>query len=737
MSGNPLTHDRISSTDRDVLAAFRANFSFLGSEPLVLYGIGEKTRVLLDHIGSFNVVGLMDKSSTGCIVYGKKVLSADEVVGRSRHIVIISNYASSHLIYRRIDYLEKQHDIEIYHLNGTRPKDVCNVDTSRSESIATGQNAEDLKRAIRDHDVISFDLFDTLLMRACLSPTDIFQLVERKLSERYGMFSPFAGPRIEAERIAQAQYRNACTLASIYQILGSKLNWSDDEIERALDLELETEMQYIIPRDSIVEAMGFAKSLDKVVVITSDVHLPSRFIERLLARDDIRGYDSLFISCEVGLSKFEGGVWENYLELYRGKRVLHIGDDEFADILQPSNYEISTFKVQAASELLNRSSLRGLVNKAYFPDDRALLGRLTSCLFNDPFVLSGTDKVTVPDFYSAGYAFFGPLVMKFMLWLIGSATELGVSRLFFLSRDGFILERLFRYYHNIMQNPALLQGTYFYTSRRSLSVSSIHNADDIAEVFRLAPYVTRIEFSQFLFATFGVGVHSGDRLGKRLLYEVSAEELLDHILREYAPEILDNAKDERMHYQKYFESLGLTGKERIGIVNFVSGGITQHFFEKLFPRERMDFFYFQTRVDFEDVSTKHDAHALYGKNLSSYTDSSNALIRHYLTAESVFSAPDEQFVRFSATGAPVFECDNGKRNFSGIAHCHEGMERFFQDMIQADPDIASRDFSNSLIDGILGIFFMADQCVLPDTIRQGLNIRDSFSPQEIVQTLAE
>ena len=44
-----------------------------------------------------------------------------------------------------------------------------------------------LQHLIDVHDVISFDIFDTLLMRTVLDPTDVFEIVEKR-AERHGIY---------------------------------------------------------------------------------------------------------------------------------------------------------------------------------------------------------------------------------------------------------------------------------------------------------------------------------------------------------------------------------------------------------------------------------------------------------------------------------------------------------------------------------------------------------------------
>jgi FMN phosphatase YigB (HAD superfamily) len=733
-----IMHERqLSSADADVIGSFEKHFAFLKSEPLVLYGIGTKTKVLIDYLDNYNIVGLMDKSTTGSIVYGKKVVSSNEIPGLTNHIVIICNYASTDIIYRRIASLEEQFGINIYHLNGTKPKDSFRQTESDYRTGRLHATYDDLKAAIERNDVISFDIFDTVLMRKCLLPSDIFHIMERRLREEFGFTDSFAEKRIEADKIAHIRYGSSCDIYAIYRIMAKELSFSHNDMDLVIRLERETEKEYLLRRDAVVDAMSFAKSLNKVIVLTSDIYWPREFIEQLLADNEIKDYDLLAVSCDLKKSKYHGELWEYYRESYEGKQILHIGDDDFSDIRQASGYGINTFKVHAGYDLLNMSTLGELVTKVETIDDRLLLGRTVASLFNNPFALSASFKLSVDDFFLVGYAFFGPLVLNFMIWLMNMCSELKIKRIFFLSRDCYVLEKIYRNHIAKSQSEFFPKGQYFYASRRALSVSSIRNTNDILSVYRLAPYVTRITFGQFLYATFGLHADEDDPYDGQFLYGLNPNELPSHIIEKYSDRILELAEKEREYYKKYFSSFFIDPSETIGIVNFVSSGITQHFFEKVFDHRNLEFLYFQTRVEFGDIGTRSEYHALYGRNVSPCTNSSNELAKHYLTAESIFSAPDEQFIRFSSDGTPAFEPVDGKREFAGIARCHDGIEQFFADVADRDPQMLSRCYNEELIDAILGSLFSSEKCNLADGIAADLIIRDGFSPDNVVRTLSE
>ena len=81
----------------------------------------------------------------------------------------------------------------------------------------------ELQDIIRGYDVISFDIFDTLLIRDVLKPEDIWHKMENHLGRR-----GFAEARKKADAVTYAEAtRNDCehTFQGIYDVMGKQ--WAD------------------------------------------------------------------------------------------------------------------------------------------------------------------------------------------------------------------------------------------------------------------------------------------------------------------------------------------------------------------------------------------------------------------------------------------------------------------------------------------------------------------------------
>jgi len=162
----------------------------------------------------------------------------------------------------------------------------------------------------------SFDIFDTLIARRCIWPGAVFEAVEQR-SGRAG----FAATRRWAE---QALGDQEYVLADIYAVLARALGLGLDEANALLALEIEIELDNVIPvADSIARVEA-----DSLLI--TDMYLPETVIRQLLQRAGLPGHLALLRSAH---GKRSGKVWAALAE--GGYKLLHLGDNPRADIEQP------------------------------------------------------------------------------------------------------------------------------------------------------------------------------------------------------------------------------------------------------------------------------------------------------------------------------------------------------------------------------------------------------------------
>lgn len=109
-------------------------------------------------------------------------------------------------------------------------------------------------------------------------------------------------------------------------------------------------------------------------------------------------------------------------------------------------------------------------------------------------------------FYAFGYCLWGPIVYTFCEWLYRESKEKDISQLFFLSRDGYLLQQDYDYFVEQNNLTDAAKSRYLLTSRRIASVAAIETEEDYQE-WALFPF--NGTFSEYMWNRFMINVDRG------------------------------------------------------------------------------------------------------------------------------------------------------------------------------------------------------------------------------------
>ncbi len=176
--------------------------------------------------------------------------------------------------------------------------------------------------------VISFDIFDTLIIRDVPFPTDVFEMLNP-------LDPTFKSRRIEAEKRTRSESgKEDITLEEIYKVL------YDDPCERqhAMEREIEAELKVCKANKPALTFFNACKESGKKIIIISDMYLNSHTIRTILTKC---GYDissvPLYVSSEYAKTKHTGSLFKTVLSLENvaPHDIIHIGDNWRSDWLRP------------------------------------------------------------------------------------------------------------------------------------------------------------------------------------------------------------------------------------------------------------------------------------------------------------------------------------------------------------------------------------------------------------------
>jgi len=691
--------DTLSSEGKYVISTFEKNFFRHKDKPIAFYGVGANTQILLENIKGYNIVGLMDAQCVGENIFGYKVLSNEDVIKKAEYIVIIARPSVINIIYKRIEFLEKEHNIKIFNVEG-KPLNDINEDTTEVKDIEYWKSSEEiLKEMIDKHDIISFDIFDTLIMRKILRPQNIFDVVERILDEQYNIKINFKEVRIQAENELNKTIE-APSLNEIYDRVQEIMNIKDEIKKIIKSTELQVEYKYIVPRKKMVEIFNYAKKMRKSIYLLSDMYLPKEEIKILLNKCNINGFNELIISCDIQKTKNTGKMYEYYKLLEKKGDLLHIGDNAKGDIEMAKNFGINTFQVLSSYEMLMNSNIKGILVNVSTIEECNILGLFLAKAFNNPFILnSRKGRLFIDDLFEMSYLFIGPIIFNFIVWLVQELTDSEYEKILFSARDGYLIEKLYTMVINKCNITNATPGLYFKTSRRAISVANISNEEDILTILKKAYKCTK---GQLLKIRFGIDPKNQDKeVNDSIVSGKDDNEVISYIMS-YKNKILENAKDERECYIEYINNIGIMDKKKVALFDFCSSGTIQHYLAKLINKEIRGFYFATMNIPngfYEDASKMT---TLFGDAKQYYSKFN--LCKSYMFLESILTDPNNTLVRcLSDSRFQYNEGETNLKDYNNIDRCHKGIKSFIEDMLSLDERIVFRDINPSFTDDLFGL----------------------------------
>lgn len=283
------------------------------------------------------------------------------------------------------------------------------------------------------YDVISFDIFDTLILRRLHEPKAVFALVGEKL----GIFN-FFGIRSNAE--AEVREENfvlrksrECTLGEIYERVEY---YTGIDAELGMKTELEVEYDMCCANPYMYEVFQILLSQGKTIYITSNMYLPKQVMIGLLEKCGYYGMADVLVSCDYHCSKTNGALFKILRSKLPPKAsVVHIGDNMATDIIPAKAEKIDTRYYAACRDLGTPHRTRGispLIASAYF----ATVNNRLHCGVHDEKELS--------IFWEHGFVYGGLWALGYANYIHENALKKGITKVLFLARDGYVFYKVFK-----------------------------------------------------------------------------------------------------------------------------------------------------------------------------------------------------------------------------------------------------------------------------------------------------
>lgn len=337
---------------------------------------------------------------------------------------------------------------------------------------------------IKKAKIVSFDIYDTLVVRNVLKPTDIFKIVELRAPDELSItIAGFENKRILAERIARKNKKTEVTLKDIYD----NLDYTCELSRKIMNFEMQIELEYSQARSDIKSVYDYCCEHKKRIAITTDIYLPKEYIKSLLNKCGYRNYEWLFVSSDVGYRKRNGSLFTYLISAVKvnPKEIIHIGDNRKSDFIQARIKGIKSYQVNKISDE---------IPSHYFQNSCFDISTIQNSCFI-AFLINNMPKQRDSSF-KLGYTLLGLPLLGFCEWVYKNTKG---SKKYFLARDGYLIMRAYLILYPAEKNFV----HYLYISRKALRAPKLFIAEEFSDIIVTFPDLSHYD-DDTIFNLYGV-----------------------------------------------------------------------------------------------------------------------------------------------------------------------------------------------------------------------------------------
>lgn len=339
------------------------------------------------------------------------------------------------------------------------------------------------------------------------------------------------------------------------------------EVFQRADYEAEISVQF--KNEAVIADLVYFKENGYVIYLISDFYLPTKVISQILEFHGISDlFEDIFVSCSLGISKENGNIYPYVLQQTSTdpKTAIMMGDNSKSDVENAERHQIDAIKLKHTFHKIR--NLRNLFGNDAYNFDQACKKIEVECQ---------KSQHPLSEYILHFYFFTERLYIR--------AKKTGIKNLFFLSREGFYLKRLFDAYQemNNFSGTSKINTHYLKISRHSalqMSLKPLHEEDFSA----FNGHLRKLSAIQFL-----DGFNFSEVIKKQIIKElgdISKDVSLDFFHSESMSKLRDNTtftelyesyrKLQKTAFDTYLNSFSVDfEKEGMHLVDVGWGGTMQ------------------------------------------------------------------------------------------------------------------------------------------------------------------
>lgn len=469
----------------------------------------------------------------------------------------------------------------------------------------------------KEIEVLSLDIFDTLVWRKVPEPEDLFLILGERF-QKEGFLIPavtavgFASLRVAAERKARlekesTQETTEVTLTEIYwhlesafyklsteQMLTDKKGIYASDVSKLVQMELQLEKELLHVDENILQLIEYAKEKNIKVILVSNTYFEEEQLSFLLENFlNLKKLTALFLSCEFGCSK-QNGLFECVLKKLNipANRILHIGDHYKYDVqvAKKSGFCTLYFAKQdkKLKDLVEREWPEDLCKRKHLLDSQQGDFGLTALRAKISHHIQLNALAAEERFYwHYGATVLGPILLGFVQWIYERCEQMQVSQVFCLMREGKLYANLIERFASYFPTHRL-QAKPLWVSRSFMAHAALSTANAKELLTLLATFVQHCTVENYC-SYLGVDISKLTKWSKyrHMMLEdpLLRERLLRYLIKDrpLRQKIIHIASEKRQRFLDYLKTLtSLESENPLTLVDIGWNGTAQSAMQQIF-----------------------------------------------------------------------------------------------------------------------------------------------------------
>lgn len=440
-----------------------------------------------------------------------------------------------------------------------------------------------IKSIIDNCEVVSFDIFDTLLLRPYVNPNDLFahlgflNNIDNFKNIRWWAF-------LDARKKFCINNVDEVTLDEIYEFI-------PDEYKFMKGKELELELQILQQNPEMKEVWDYARSCGKKLIVVSDMYLPKDMLLQILAE---KGFlpDEIFVSSEYKQLKAHSNLYKIVLSKLdiAADRILHIGDNLNADVEKARENGLLAVHYPKVIDRYFDSNprVRDFYNKNKKVVSNSIMIGISALVLHRKNLLS-VELSPEEYWYKIGVEYAGILAYSFMTWLNSQLKDEGINEALFVARDGYSLKKVLE-----IINPHI-KSHYIYAPRILALAATL----DLGKKFESGGFESITGVNALI-------KYFSEKYPEEFIpdvAEVKTDKDAYYFFRDNKQKLKEFAARELRMYENYLASLGIKN-DKLAFVDMMTTFFTGHtLVAKALPEKEVKGFYYWI-ADFYKLSYK-------------------------------------------------------------------------------------------------------------------------------------